>query len=412
MVPIRLETVCIQAPSMEDHIQNAVTMDLSYIINLLGEENWGEVNPVAPPIYQTSNFYFRTVEDFRKAITSEQENWIYSRGNNPTVNLLCQKLAALEGAEDALAFGSGMAAISSAILANVKSGDHIVCVRNPYSWTDTLMNSNILPKFNVGVTMVDGTRTENIIAAVKANTSVIYLESPNSWTFEMQDLEAVAAFARDKGLVTIIDNSYSTPLFQQPIRHGIDIVVHTASKYLGGHSDVVAGVCCSSHTLISKIFKNEFLTLGGIISPFNAWLMLRGLRTLPVRLERISNSTHLILEFLKNHPCIDRIYYPFLKDHPQSGLAEKQMQKGSGLFTIKTRTEDTVAIENFCNALSYWRMAVSWGGYESLVIPSCTFVRPGLYTALPANLIRFSVGLEEPEALIADLDRCLSLLDS
>jgi cystathionine beta-lyase/cystathionine gamma-synthase len=129
-------------------------------------------------------------------------------------------------------------------------------------------------------------------------------------------------------------------------------------------------------------------------------------------LERISNSTHLILEFLKNHPCIDRIYYPFLKDHPQSGLAEKQMQKGSGLFTIKTRTEDTVAIENFCNALSYWRMAVSWGGYESLVIPSCTFVRPGLYTALPANLIRFSVGLEEPEALIADLDRCLSLLDS
>jgi cystathionine beta-lyase/cystathionine gamma-synthase len=382
------------------------SLNISYIINILGENENEGITPVAPPIYQTSNFYFKTVEQFRESISNEKENLIYSRGNNPTINLLCRKLAALEGAEQALVFGSGMAAISSAILSNVKTGDHIVCVQNPYSWTNTLLNTNILPKFGVGVTMVDGCSKEAIIAAVKPETTVIYLESPNSWTFEVQDLIAVSEFARQHGIITIIDNSYCTPLYQQPIKLGIDLVVHTASKYLGGHSDVVAGVCCGSEKLISKLFANEFLTLGGILAPFNAWLILRGLRTLPVRMEHVSRVTQQVLAYLKTQQKVTRIYYPLLPDNEQFELANKQMKKGSGLFTIEVDSTPD-AIETFCNNLTYWRMAVSWGGFESLVIPSCTFVRPGLYSALPPTLIRFSVGLEDAETLISDIDKSM-----
>jgi cystathionine beta-lyase/cystathionine gamma-synthase len=389
---------------MDDKYHN-----LSYIINILGEDEADGIAPVSPPIYQTSNYYFKSVEQFRNAISSEKENWIYSRGNNPTTRLLCQKLAALEGAEEALTFASGMAAISSAILSNVRTGDHLVCVQNPYSWTDTLLNTNILPRFGVLVTMVDGRSVDDIIAAVRPETTVIYLESPNSWTFELQDLDAVSNFAIKKGIITIIDNSYSTPLYQQPIRHGIDLVVHTASKYLGGHSDVVAGVCCGSKVLIGKIFANEFLTLGGILAPFNAWLIIRGLRTLPVRMEHVSNATQRIIDYLKTQPKVLRIYYPFLPENEQYELSKKQMLKGSGLFTIEVDSS-VEAIESFCNHLIYWRMAVSWGGFESLVIPSCTFVRPGLYSTLPANLIRFSVGLEDAETLIRDIDKNLMLL--
>ena len=385
------------------------SLNISYIINILGENENDGITPVTPPIYQTSNFYFKTVEQFRKAISNEKENLIYSRGNNPTINLLCRKLAALEGAEQALVFGSGMAAISSAILSNIKTGDHLVCVQNPYSWTNTLLNSNILPKFGVDVTMVDGCSTEAIIAAVKPETSVIYLESPNSWTFEIQDLKAISKFARQRGIITIIDNSYCTPLYQQPIKLGIDLVVHTASKYLGGHSDVVAGVCCGSEKLIEKLFANEFLTLGGILSPFNAWLILRGLRTLPVRMEHVSRVTQQILAFLKTQQKITRIYYPLMPENRQFDLAKEQMKKGSGLFTIEVDSTPD-AIESFCNSLTYWRMAVSWGGFESLVIPSCTFVRPGLYSALPPTLIRFSVGLEDAETLIQDINKSMKYL--
>lgn len=385
-------------------------MDVSYIINCLGEEPGNDCNPVTPPIYQTSNFYFKSVSDFRKAITNEKENWIYSRGNNPTINLLCQKLAALENAEEALLFASGMAAISTAILANIKTGDHIICVTSPYSWTETMMIRNILPKFSVEVTMVPGTNPSDFENAIRPNTTLIYLESPNSWTFTMQDLAAVSAIARKSKITTIIDNSYSTPLNQQPINLGIDLVCHTASKYLGGHSDTVAGVCCGSKEMIDKIFHNEFLTLGGVISPFNAWLILRGLRTLPVRMDWINRSTELIISYLQSHPGVNSIFYPHSPDHPQSELAESQMRKGSGLFTIQTKTEDISKIESFCNSLKYWKMAVSWGGFESLIIPSCTFVRPGLYSTLPSNLIRFSVGLEDPKSLISDLEQALDIL--
>lgn len=381
-------------------------MDLSYILNILGEELPGDILPVSPPIFQTSNFYYKTVDDFAKAINNQRDNYIYSRGNNPTTDLLRKKLAALEGAEDALVFSSGMAAISSAIISNVKKDDHVVCVQHPYSWTNTLLTENILPRFGVNVSMIDGTSAEKIIAAVRPETSLIYLESPNSWTFEVQDIEAIAAFARSRGIVTIIDNSYSTPLFQQPISKGIDIVVHTASKYLNGHSDVVAGVCCGSLDMINKIFNNEYLTLGGILSPIESWLLLRGLRTLDVRMERICASSEKLLNYFRQSDLIEKIYYPQIFTSGQKDIVDKQMQKATGLFTVQTKTKNTEAIISFCNSLIYWKMAVSWGGYESLVIPSCIFTGGHL----PSNLIRFSVGLESADALIQDIDHNINKL--
>jgi cystathionine beta-lyase/cystathionine gamma-synthase len=198
-------------------------------------------------------------------------------------------------------------------------------------------------------------------------------------------------------------------LYQQPIKLGIDLVVHTASKYLGGHSDVVAGVCCGSSKLIGKIFANEFLTLGGILSPFNAWLVLRGLRTLPIRMEHVSRATLQIISFLKTQPKVKRIYYPMLLENDQFDMAQSQMKQGSGLFTVAFDSTPE-AIESFCNNLTYWRMAVSWGGFESLVIPSCTFVQPGLYSILPPTLVRFSVGLEDADTLISDIDKNINYL--
>ena len=385
-------------------------MDLSYIINLLGEEIEGDVSAVSPPLYMTSNYRYASVDSFRKAIADERESLIYSRGNNQTINLLCRKLAALEGAEDCLVFGSGMAAISAAILSQVSSGDHIICQQHPYSWTNTMLNSNILPRFRVSVSMVDCTELENILKAIKPETRVIYLESPNSWTFELQDIEAIAMIAKEKGIITILDNSFSSPLFQQPVKMGIDLVVHSASKYLGGHSDLVGGVCCGSKQLIDKIFRNEFMTFGGIMSPFAAWLFLRSLRTLHVRMNHISDSTLSIVNFLEKHPKISKVYYPFAAGNRQRVLAEKQMLKGSGLFSVETVSKDTTAIEAFCNKLKYFSLAVSWGGHESLVIPALIFSdvrQPGF---LPDNMIRFSIGLEETEVLLADIENALKEL--
>src|ERR1019366_5549645 len=215
-------------------------MDLSYILNELGEERENYFNAVSPPIIQTSNFTFKTVSDFRGALAEEYDALLYSRGQNPTINILRQKLAALDGAEDALVFSSGIAAISVPILALLKQGDHVVAVENPYSWTIKLFN-NFLPKFGISTTFVDGSKVENIENAILPNTKLIYLESPNTFSYELQDLKAVAQLAKTNGILTMIDNSYCGPLYQQPIKLGIDLVAQSATKYIGGHSDVVAG---------------------------------------------------------------------------------------------------------------------------------------------------------------------------
>jgi cystathionine beta-lyase/cystathionine gamma-synthase len=378
--------------------------DISYIINHLGEEREKYSNAIAPPLFQTSNFAFRDVEELKKAIADEKNSLVYSRGNNPTVDILCKKIAALEDTEESLAFASGMAAISTAIISFVNSGDHIVCVRNNYSWTNMLM-TRFLTRFGVETTFVDGRESENFKKALRKNTRIIYLESPNSLTFELQDIEAVASIAKDAGITTLIDNSYSSPLTQSPAAMGIDIILHSASKYLGGHSDIVAGMVCGSSENLLRIFKNEYMGLGGIISPFNAWLMLRGLRTLQARIDRISATTMKVLEYFENHPLVTDVLHPLSKRHPQYSLAIKQMLKPTGLFSVRLALTDKTKIELFVNSLRQFIIGVSWGGYESLIFPALSFDDQRTKEGYSNNLIRFYVGLDEPDSLISDLDQ-------
>jgi cystathionine beta-lyase/cystathionine gamma-synthase len=383
-------------------------MDLSYILNELGEERENYFNAIAPPIIQTSNFSFRNVAEFRTALADEYEAILYSRGNNPTVDILRKKLAALDGAEDALVFGSGVASIAVPLLALLKQGDHVVSVAKPYSWTVKLFE-RLLPKFGITTTFVDGTKTQNFEKALQANTKLIYLESPNTFTYELQDLPAVAALAKSKGILTMIDNSYCSPINQQPYVMGIDLVAQSATKFIGGHSDVVAGVVTGSKAIIKKIFDAEFLNIGGNISPMNAWLLIRGLRTLPLRIERVCASTKKVVDYLAAHPRIERVIFPFHPSFRQYELAKKQMKDAGGLFSIVLKANTLEEVEKFCNSLKHFFLAVSWGGHESLVIPSAVSIKPEEFdvTNSTHRLIRIYVGLEDADYLIADLKQAL-----
>ncbi|MFT6338122.1 MAG: cystathionine beta-lyase/cystathionine gamma-synthase [Saprospiraceae bacterium] len=383
-------------------------MDINEILIHLGEDREKYFNAVAPPIIQTSNFAFKTVEDLRAQISEEMDNHVYSRGNNPTVKILRQKIAALEHAEDALVTSSGAAAISIATMANVSAGDHIICVDKPYSWTNKLI-SKMLVRFGVEYTFVDGRDINKIKSAIKDNTKVLFLESPNSLTFELQDLEACAALAKAHNIITIIDNSHCSPLFQNPIDFGIDLVVHSGTKYLNGHSDVVIGVVCGCKKMIKKIFHSEFMTLGVNISPNDAAMAIRGLRTIDLRVRRSDASALEIYNFLNAHDKIEKVIYTMSSDFPQAELAKKQMRGNGGLLTLVLKTDSKEAVMRFTRAIKRFLMAVSWGGYESLMIPSITFHdMPGIEDSpIPWTYVRLYIGLEDPKYLIEDLDQAL-----
>ncbi|HVB02272.1 MAG TPA: PLP-dependent aspartate aminotransferase family protein [Chitinophagaceae bacterium] len=383
-------------------------MDLSYIINELGEDREQYYQAIAPPIIQSSNFAFRSVDAFREGLADEYGHWIYSRGNNPTVDILRRKLAALDGAEDALVFGSGIAAIVTPMLANLSAGDHVLSVGRPYSWTMKFFD-RILPRFGISVSYVDGTRVEHFEQELRDNTRLIYLESPNTFTYELQDLAGVAALAGGRGILTLIDNSYCSPLYQKPIAMGIDFCAQTATKFIGGHSDTVAGVLTGSRDRIKKIFDGEFMNFGGTVSPLNAWLLIRGLRTLEIRLERICSSTAKITDVLFGHPKIEKLIFPLHPSFPQFELAQKQMKGGGGLFSIILKTEEIGGVERFCNHLKHFLLAVSWGGHESLAFPFMAgFPKEEFNASNPDHrLVRLYIGLENPDYLLQDLHQAL-----
>jgi cystathionine beta-lyase/cystathionine gamma-synthase len=381
-------------------------MDISYILNELGEERENYFNAVSPPIMQTSNFVFNTVDAMRNAFADEYSTYLYSRGLNPTVDILRKKLAALDGAEDCLVFNNGAAATFAAVFANVKSGDHIVSVAKPYTWTQKMFN-DILPRFNITTTYIDGTAIENFERAILPNTTLIYLESPNSWDYKLQDLKAVAELAKAENIITVIDNSYCTPLYQNPIAYGIDLAMQTATKYISGHSDTLGGVLSGSKKMIEKIFNSEYMNIGSGISPFNAWLLIRGLRTLPARLDRITVSTKKVVEFLKQHSKVERVIFPFDESFPQYELAKQQMSGACGLLTFIIKANTITQIEKFCESLQHIFMAVSWGGHESLIIPKCSGIQPDTFNVsdIEHRMLRLYVGLEEPEYIIKDLEQ-------
>jgi cystathionine beta-lyase/cystathionine gamma-synthase len=381
-------------------------MDISYILNELGEERENYFNAVSPPIMQTSNFVFNTVDAMRNAFADEYSTYLYSRGLNPTVDILRKKLAALDGAEDCLVFNNGAAATFAAVFANVKSGDHIVSVAKPYTWTQKMFN-DILPRFNITTTYIDGTAIENFERAILPNTTLIYLESPNSWDYKLQDLKAVAELAKAENIVTVIDNSYCTPLYQNVIKYGIDLAMQTATKYISGHSDTLGGVLSGSKKMIEKIFNSEYMNIGSGISPFNAWLLIRGLRTLPARLNRITASTKKVVDFLNQHPKVESVIFPFDENFPQYELAKQQMSGACGLLTFIIKADTIIQIEKFCESMQHIFMAVSWGGHESLIIPKCSGIKPEAFNVHDTEhrMLRLYVGLEEPEYIIKDLEQ-------
>ena len=385
-----------------------MTDDLSHLLNHLGEDRAHGFDAVVPPVVQSGNFAYPTVAAMRAVVQQEFERPLYTRGFNPTVAAVRRKLAALEHAEDALLFSSGSAAIAAAVIAFTKAGDHVVCVHKPYSWTKKLL-SELLVRFGVETTYVDGTEAENYRRACRPNTTFFITESPNSLTFELQDLAAVAAIAREKGIITLCDNSFNSPLFQNPIDMGIDLVAHSGTKYLNGHSDVVCGVLAGSAAHMRQVMAREFMTLGAAPSPHDAWLLMRGLRTLELRVHRSADSAERVARFLAAHPKVRRVHWPGLESHPQHALARRQMRRCAGLMTIELNAPDEAAVERFCDSLRRFLIAVSWGGYESLQWPVCALKGPsGYYTDLPFTLVRLYIGLEDPDLLIADLENALA----
>ena len=383
-------------------------MDLSYILNQLGEEDRERHRgAVAPPVYQTSIFAFPTVAAMREGFRDELDRTVYTRGNNPTVEVLRKKLAALEGAEDALLFGSGAAAIAAGVIACVAAGDHVVCVQKPYSWTRTLLRE-LLGKFGVTHSFVDATSVAKVEAALTPRTRLIVLESPNTMTFEQQDLAAVAQLARGHGLRTLVDNSYATPLHQQPIALGIDLVAHSATKYLNGHSDVLAGVLvCREDSEYWQGLRKVRAYVGGTLGSFESWLLARGLRTLHLRVRAACASAQKIAEhFAAAHPHVAEVLYPGLQGAQGHEIALRQMHGGfGGMLSVRARGGEAAAIATAAH-VQMWKRATSLGGTESLIEHRASVEGAG--SPVPADLLRLSVGLEHVDDLIGDLEQALA----
>jgi len=390
--------------------------DIETLLAHFAEDRSGYRGAVVPPIFQNSLFTFESWEAIDRAFDDRVENPIYSRGTNPSVRLVEDKLAALAGGERARLFSSGMAAITAAILHFVDAGDHLITVKNVYGPSNNLLNRYLSRKMNLRTTFVSGESVADFEAAVETGTRLIDLESPSSAVMGLQDIRAVAELASSRGIATMIDNTWATPLFQKPLDMGIDLEVHSCSKYLAGHSDLVAGAVIGSEEHIRAIALDELELLGGTLSPFEAWLMLRSLRTLPMRMGKHQSNAMAVARYLETHPKIRRVRYPGLKSHPQYDLGISQMTGFSGLMSFELDCLELPRIKAFFNNLSLFLIGVSWGGHESLIYaPAISYLKelpPDRFEDLgisPGDM-RISVGLESSKDLIADLDQALKQL--
>jgi len=364
------------------------------------------------PIYQTSTFVFKDVDQGARRFAGEEEGYIYTRLGNPTQTELELKMAALEGGEAAIATASGMAAISTTLLALLKKGDHIVAGDTLYGCTHSLI-SELLPKLGIETTLVDPADLNKIRAAMKPNTKVVYVETPANPTLKLVDLKAVADIAHEFGAKLVVDNTFMTPYLQRPLEHGADVVVHSATKYIGGHGDVVAGIIVGPADLLANMRIPYLKDFGGIIAPFDAWLLLRGLKTLGIRMERHSYNAQKVAEYLEKHPMIEKVYYPGLKSHPQHELAKKQMYGFGGMicFEVKGGVE---AGKVLMNSLKVITLAVSLGCVDSLIQHPASMTHSPvppeerLKAGITDGLVRLSVGIEDVEDLIADLEQGLA----
>lgn len=379
------------------------------ITNLVNEQVHDTHGAVVPPIYQTSLFTFNDWDAADEAFSNKKDNFIYSRGSNPTVRVVEDKIANLAGGDRALLFSSGMAAISSAILSCIKSGSHIIAVNNVYGPTNNFLQNYLKNKSNVEVTYVLGDKVSEFEEAIREETDLIYLESPSSVVFGLQDIAEVTKLAKANGIKTIIDNTWATPIFQQPLAMGVDLEVHSCSKYIGGHSDVISGVVIGNEELIQHIFSYEYELLGAKMAPFEAWLLLRSLRTLPIRMQQHQLNGLEVATFLEGHSFVKKVHYPGLASSSQYELGKKQMTGYTGVLSFIIDTDNVETIKVFVNTLKLFKLGVSWGGHESLVyVPAISYLKEMTtlqFTQLGISLgdIRLSIGLEDVEDLIDDL---------
>ena len=372
-----------------------------------------ETGSLTTPIYQAATFSFDSAEQGGRIFSAEEEGAFYTRVGNPTTSQLEEKLAILEGSEASLALASGMGAITAAIWTVIKAGDHIVSSQTIYGCTHELFEFG-LSKFNVEVSFVDMRDPENVRKAMKANTRLVFVETPANPTLIMNDIEAVSSIAHEKaGCLVMADNTFATPYLQQPIALGADIVVHSATKYLNGHGDVIAGFIAGSQELMDEIRVTglKYMT-GAALSPFDAFLIIRGMKTLDIRMDRHCDNADAVAVFLKNHPAVDKVYFPGLKEFPQYDLAKRQMKRSGAIisFEVKGGFENG---KKMVNAVQLCRIAVSLGDAETLIqhpasMTHLAYSEEDLAKAdISEGLLRLSVGLETAEDIIADLKQTL-----
>lgn len=368
------------------------------------EEDPNTFNAVAPPIYQTSLFTFERTADLLESLAQPAHTppHHYSRLSNPNVDQAARKIAMLEGGEAAKMTASGQGAVALPILANTAAGAHVVAIDTVYYPGRKFLT--YLEKFGVSHTLVDGRDADQIRDAIRPETTLIYMETPSSIVMRCQDVPKVAQYAREKGVTTMIDNTYSTPLNFQPLAHGVDIVVHSGTKYFSGHSDLTAGVVVTSKERIDSMIANELDNVGSHLPPFPAWLLVRGLRTLPLRMRHHEMCANTVAGWLEGRPEVERVYHLGLDTYEQREWVKNHFKGTTGLFSFQPKTQDPEKVMAFCDALTLFQRGVSWGGYESLVI------------AMPVTnegfggtrwMVRMFCGLEEPADLMRDIENAL-----
>ena len=377
-----------------------------------GRINDEQFGSLATPLYQTSTFIFDNAQQGADRFAGESEGFIYTRLGNPTTRQLEMRVAAMEGMEDAAATATGMAAVSAALLTNLQAGDHMISSKAVYGCSFALMN-HMLKKFGIDVTFVDMTEPDNIHTAVKENTKLIFLETPINTNLVVLDLEKICAIAKKHQLLSIVDNTFLTPVLQQPAKFGADIVIHSATKYLNGHGDVVAGIVCGSNEMISDIKLTTLKDIGATMSPHDAWLIMRGIKTLPIRMERHCNNAQAVAEFLEQHEGVAQVYYPGLKSHPGHKFIGKQMKAAGGVIAFELNT-DLKGGSDFINNMQLFSIAVSLGDAESLIQHPASMTHSPYEpeeraeAGITDSLIRISVGLEHVDDIIADLSQSLA----
>lgn len=368
--------------------------------------------PVSAPIYQTSTFEV-TDNDEQQRVTGTDR--YYTRWGNPTVTLAEETLASVEGTEAARVFASGMGAITTTVLALLKSGDHIVAQRDIYGGV-TKFFAEWLPKLEIQTTLVDTNDYEQYERAIRPNTRLLYVESPSNPALRVADFAKIAALAQKHALFSMIDSTFGTPVNQHPAEYGIDLVMHSGTKYLSGHSDLICGVVCGRRELMQQLWDTR-TTLGNCMDPHAAWLLIRGLKTLAVRVQRQNENAQRVAEYLERHAKVRRVYYPFLESHPQHAIARRQMTGGGGMVTFEVEGTGEDA-RRAAEAMQLFTLATSLGGVESLVsIPVLTShamisAEQREKMGVTEQMIRLSVGIENADDLIADLDRALEVVRS